>query len=75
MIFASPMETLPGIGTVLQFSTRKSGILAGSGFDHAVPLTWPAPDPGGTCLLDPEFEILRDAVQIGTTTRCPDGPV
>jgi hypothetical protein len=67
MILASDVATLPAEGTVIQFTTNKSGILAGSGFAHAVPLSWPAAEP--SCVDRPQYEIYRNAGLIGTTER------
>ncbi len=67
MIIASPQQTMPAEGTVIQFSTKKSGILVGSGFEGAVPLAWPVPAAGVSCIDAPLYDIFRDSVLLGTT--------
>ncbi|MEZ4652742.1 MAG: FlgD immunoglobulin-like domain containing protein [Candidatus Eisenbacteria bacterium] len=59
---------LPGLGTVIEFSTNPSGIIAGSGFDGAVPLAWSEPEGIAPC-FDAEYEVLRDGVVVGSTAR------
>ncbi|MCA9729656.1 MAG: T9SS type A sorting domain-containing protein, partial [Candidatus Eisenbacteria bacterium] len=67
LIFASDTERLPATGTVIQFSTNKSGIVAGSGFEGAVPIAWERPE-SAPCFT-PEYDVFRDGRQIATTAR------
>lgn len=68
MIVATQTGDFPPVGTVIQFSTNKSGVVAGSGFDRAVPIAWPLPSQSAPC-FDPEFEVFRDGDLLGSTFR------
>lgn len=59
---------LPAEGTEIQFSTLKSGTLAGSGFDSKVPLAWPEAEGKAGC-FEPEYLVYRDSQLITSTER------
>lgn len=71
LIFASYNSHLPQNGTVIQFSTKKSGLTIGSAFDAVVPLSWPALTGPIPCGAPPIYDVYRDGVLRGSTTR-PD---
>ena len=69
LVFASSAESLPSEGTVIRFTTHRSGIFAGSDYRGEVPLAWETPDGTIHCFEPHIYEVFRDGAYLGESQR------